>query len=920
MNSSSSSSSTSAAVANENIFAVVIPVDPEVILRNYFPNGEINLMQAHENGNESLPKGEVVELPGNGAKGIPPPPGLANNNSKQTGFVDNNNNNNSDNNSNGNGNINNETGKGSNPQSYSSATTTATTEAVTANSNFNSSAYSQSTFNPLALMSFNEFDTPAARDENNEELSLASNQFKLFIDETLRKVSSDNSSSAAAVKARLIIPTNYSQSNHSSTLSKTRWGLKIFGSRADLVQAAKKEIMRSPSLCTLDEDVDLENSLRTSKTIESLLFEEGDPAQIQSDSNETANSTASAEQKAINFPVLNSLSGPLLGPKYHVIKDALAEFDCTISWEGSLALLPTNSSLNFRVSGKDAKSVSSVIQILKDRSDRLDEIPLAVTTLVIESGKLDWIYSSGAIKQVEDALWNSGATLTHLSDSVYQVTCLSGALLQSCLKRLHEILSRHQSVHFTFRYRNDLRDFSTKCSGVFESLAQATDCIVSQQFGNNGTVQVEIGGSAGDVSRALVRLDTMRAQIFNTGSFDLKLIERRLRLHVPAEIRDFICGKKDGKLNRIIKETGVNIFLNVIGGDSMYVDLISEDHMGTSFGSNVLLHALSLIEGELPAEMTFHVPEVHHKRMIGHGGKVIQRIMKKWGVYVKFMNTQETIQCHQLGDPLKPVDSAVSLPLDNVVVRTPGKNSTALKAIKEEIFEECSVSEVTGQFDRSAFDSLKRIQNSSKSRVSISLPLQHRQYLSSILRLMNSNRFVESALRMGDCDTLTLEGEKVDVKDLITEVARGLKNEFEFEGAEGDDGIILVKSPKPSLNNNNPMNQQQQRSLSSCLSDASFKCFPSALFVVQSEQSLSATGSPILQSDLTRSLQDSRDSLSASMFEFPSPTSSVTMNSLASMNSSPPLPVGHQQKKLHLSSEEVNFALAETRRRSADIF
>lgn len=897
MNSSNSQSTTE----SSSNYTVIIPINPDAIIRNHLnPNEEVILMQKHEFDSSLFPNLEVGELPSNGTVSTPPPPGLSRNNNKQTNY--------DNNNSNGNGYINNELWEDSNPtRSCPIATATTTVN----KSNFNSSDYSQSPFNPLAIMSLNEFDTPivSARDENNEKLSLASNQFKLFVDETLKKVSGTDA--AVPVKARLIIPANYSQSN------KTRWGLKIFSPSPDLVQKAKMEIMRSPSLCIMngEEDVDMETSLRTSKTIESLLFEEGDHHhQHQQEIIAQGADYPADHLTTIDFPVLASLSGPLLGPKYDVIKYALAEYNCTINWEGSLALRPINSSLNMHITGKDPKAVSSVIQMLKSRTDRIDEIPLAVTTLVIESGKLDWIYSSGAIKHVEDALWNTGATLTHLSDSVYQITCLSGALLSSCLKRLHVILSRYQILYFTFRYRNDFRDFSTKCSAVFESLAQTTDCVVNQRCINGGSVQVEIGGSAGDIARALIRLDTLRNQIFENGACDLKLIERRLRLHVPAEIREFISGKKDGKLNRIMKETGVNIYLNVIGGDSMYVDLISEDHMGANFGSNVLLHALRLIEGELPAEMTFHVPEVHHKRMIGHGGKVIQRIMKKWGVYVKFMGNQETLQVHQLSDPLTLNDRSDLNVLDNVIVRTPSKNASALKSIKEEIFEECCVSDVTGQFDRDSFNMLKKIQSSSKSRVSVTLPLSNRKYLPSLLKRIN--QFVTASLRTGsEVDVLILEGEKADLSDLITEMARELKSEVEFEGT-GEE--IIIKSPKltetVAQSSNNHFNSYSSSS-PPCLSDASFKCFPSALFVVQSQQSISASGSPLLQSDLLSSMSSSEMD-----FDFPSPVSSVAMNSLSSMNSSPPLPVGHQKNGSFKSTDEINFALAETKRRSADIF
>lgn len=812
------------------------------------------------------------------------------------------------NNSNGNGDINNER-LGNPAQQQQQAVSNGN-----CNNFLNSSDYSQSPFNPLLNDNMTtQNDTPTTFNNENEELSMASNQFKLFVQETLKKVSNTANTNNVddTLSARLIIPSNSVQGNN-------RWGLKISGTRVDLVLAAKKEIMRSPSFLAAklsdedDDEVDRETSLRTSRTIESLLFEE--------DSFMAENEKASipvaiaANVTSIDFPVLASLSGLILGPKYHVIKSTLANYSCTIEWDNSLSFIATNSSLNLRVSGSDPKSVSTVVQILKDRSDRVNELSLAMNSVVIDAGKLDWIYSSGAIKHVEEALWKCGATLTQSAESSFQVTCLSEALLNSCLKRIHEILSRHQSAHFTFRFRNDFRDYSTKCSEIFESLAQATDCSVSQKCLNGGCVEIEIGGSARDLARALLRLEAHRAQIFESGSFDLKLSERRLRLSAPAEIREFICGKKDGKLNRIIKETGVNISLNMIGGDSMYVDLVAEDLNGANFCSSALLHALRLIEGELPGELTFHVPEAHHKRMIGHGGKVIQRIMKKWGVYVKFMNNHETFQCNSLADPLDSSYEPGSV-IDNVVVKTPSKNGAALKAIKEEIFEECSVSEVSGTFDSEAFKNLKKIQSSSKTRVSVSLPLQHRPSLPSLLQTIHSIpngvqvSLSRSTNKEGE-DKIILEGEKSEICEMIAVMADELKNEISYNG--GDDCEILVKSPK--LMSSRSVSYFESSSSSPSLSDSSFKFFNSALFVVQSQQSLSASGSPILSSDSFESSTSYRPSSAAS---------SIAMNSVSlSLNSSPPLPVGHQ-KKIGMSrsaSEDVNFALAETRRRSADIF
>ena len=88
------------------------------------------------------------------------------------------------------------------------------------------------------------------------------------------------------------------------------------------------------------------------------------------------------------------------------------------------------------------------------------------------------------------------------------------------------------------------------------------------------------------------------------------------------------------------------------------------------------LHGLTMLQEELPAEISFHVPEIYHKRIIGVGGKNIQRIMKKYGVYVKFSNAEEFAS---LGGYLDNED--------NVVARTPFKNASSLDHLKQAVME-----------------------------------------------------------------------------------------------------------------------------------------------------------------------------------------------------------------------------------------
>lgn len=107
-----------------------------------------------------------------------------------------------------------------------------------------------------------------------------------------------------------------------------------------------------------------------------------------------------------------------------------------------------------------------------------------------------------------------------------------------------------------------------------------------------------------------------------------------------------------------------------------------------------VLQGLSLLQEELPAEISFHVPETYHKRIIGVAGKSIQvslhschydmklmpslskRIMKKYGVYVKFSNAEEFAA---LGGYHENED--------NVIARTPAKNAVNLENLKQSVME-----------------------------------------------------------------------------------------------------------------------------------------------------------------------------------------------------------------------------------------
>ena len=157
-----------------------------------------------------------------------------------------------------------------------------------------------------------------------------------------------------------------------------------------------------------------------------------------------------------------------------------------------------------------------------------------------------------------------------------------------------------------------------------------------------------------------MELTTLRFQQFHH--------EIRFQIELANEHREFISGKKNGKLNKIMKSANVKIKFETFNDYNFLIDVAGND--------TGALHGLTMLQEELPAEISFHVPEVYHKRIIGVGGKNIQRIMKKYGVYVKFSNAEEFAALGGYADNE-----------DNVVARTPAKNAINLEHLKQSVME-----------------------------------------------------------------------------------------------------------------------------------------------------------------------------------------------------------------------------------------
>lgn len=114
----------------------------------------------------------------------------------------------------------------------------------------------------------------------------------------------------------------------------------------------------------------------------------------------------------------------------------------------------------------------------------------------------------------------------------------------------------------------------------------------------------------------------------------------------------------------------VQILFEPFNEYDFFIDIFGSDYGPTKLG-------LDLVEQELPASISFYVPDRYHKRIIGIGGTHIQRIMKKYSVFVKFSNAMDR---DAVGS--KDLEETV---VDNVICKTPARNAANLELVKQEI-------------------------------------------------------------------------------------------------------------------------------------------------------------------------------------------------------------------------------------------
>ncbi|RFU35608.1 hypothetical protein B7463_g687, partial [Scytalidium lignicola] len=157
---------------------------------------------------------------------------------------------------------------------------------------------------------------------------------------------------------------------------------------------------------------------------------------------------------------------------------------------------------------------------------------------------------------------------------------------------------------------------------------------------------------------------------------DIRFVTRsqyqiRVKIELANEHKEFVSGKKNGKINKIMGQSSVQIIFDGFNEYNFNIDVCATNY-------DAMKQGLMLVEQEMPASISFHVPDQYHKRIIGIGGQHIQRIMKKHSVFVKFSNAMDRGSVGREEDDIK---------VDNVICRTPARNAQNLELVKSEILD-----------------------------------------------------------------------------------------------------------------------------------------------------------------------------------------------------------------------------------------
>jgi len=357
----------------------------------------------------------------------------------------------------------------------------------------------------------------------------------------------------------------------------------------------------------------------------------------------------------------------LAGRKRIAIEHMMKEHGCNIYIPTSAAPIGENEDMEIVITGS-MEAIEEVRTHLQSFAAKKQATILA-QNLTITPNKMEWLLLTSWDK-VREIMDTTGVFIGFpaAGTPADQVNIYGDkpALMSRCITKLLNLCSTHISAQVFLSKQVFDASKALKSSLQFSKMEDIQK--ISIELAKTGAEIVfkdsviYMYGEEGDVLAAL-----LTAQ--RDASVGACIGEYKLSVELVSEHRDFLSGKKNGKINKVMRTAGSKIRLVEFNTHNMLVDIASNVAERTHEG-------YKLIKDELPADLNFHVPESAHKRIIGVGGKNIQNIMKQFGVYVKFAGADEFLS---VGGMLPQED--------NVIVRTPSKNGANLFNLKQNVME-----------------------------------------------------------------------------------------------------------------------------------------------------------------------------------------------------------------------------------------
>lgn len=331
--------------------------------------------------------------------------------------------------------------------------------------------------------------------------------------------------------------------------------------------------------------------------------------------------------------------------------------------------------------------------------------------------------------------------------------------------------------HFESNVHETIKDIYHLTSGYYKLLINSDDTrryqqlveLVVQKFQMTVKINgdgVELVGKREQVKNFL--------KIINSNGYNMKI---QLMIEINNEQKDFISGKKNGKVMKILNqiEAAAIVKFLPLNEYNFIVDYVIENTMNL----NALLKAMELIENELPAELKFNVPEMFHKSIIGNGGMIIQSIMKKYNVFIKFSSQNKDASSGNNYYGFKR--------LNNVLIKCPMKNSKNIQLVKNEIdnlVDNCCKNNLNNNYLN------KNANNSIYCTVNFELLKAHYNLLINNFKLNNLNNLeieYQSFIQWPDYNefvanslTIPIVGSDIKLKFFINHLINALPQNFKL--------------------------------------------------------------------------------------------------------------------------------------------